>query len=64
MNSSIAKQSSKSSWRVLLQEKAAPQSPRRWYSGITRYQWLVLILASLGWIFDIYEAQVFVASMN
>jgi MFS family permease len=36
----------------------------RWYTGITRYQWLVLLLASLGWIFDIYEAQVFVASMN
>lgn len=30
-----------------------------WYSGITRYQWLVLIIASLGWIFDVYEGQIF-----
>ena len=35
-----------------------------WYSGITGYQWLVLIIASLGWIFDVFEGQVFVASMN
>lgn len=35
-----------------------------WYSGITRYQWLVLIIASLGWVFDIFEGQIFVASMN
>jgi MFS family permease len=36
----------------------------RWYSGITRYQWLVLLIASLGWIFDVFEGQIFVASMN
>ncbi len=36
----------------------------RWYSGITRYQWLVLVIASLGWIFDVFEGQIFVASMN
>jgi hypothetical protein len=35
-----------------------------WYTGVTRYQWLVLAIASLGWIFDIFEAQIFVASMN
>jgi len=35
-----------------------------WYSGITGYQWLVLTIASLGWIFDVFEGQVFVASMN
>ena len=32
---------------------------RPWYSGITRYQWLVLTIASLGWIFDVYEGQIF-----
>ncbi len=37
---------------------------RPWYSGITRYQWLVLVIASLGWIFDIFEGQIFVASSN
>jgi MFS family permease len=39
--------------------------PRRpWYHGVTRYQWLVLIIASLGWIFDVFEGQIFVASMD
>lgn len=37
---------------------------RRWYEGITRYQWLVLAIASLGWIFDVFEGQIFVASMQ
>lgn len=37
---------------------------RPWYSGITRYQWLVLLIASLGWVFDIFEGQIFVASMR
>jgi len=32
---------------------------RRWYSGITRYQWLVLAIASAGWVFDVYESQIF-----
>jgi MFS family permease len=35
-----------------------------WYSGLTRYQWIVLAIASLGWIFDVFEGQIFVASMN
>jgi MFS family permease len=30
-----------------------------WYSGITRYQWLVLAIASAGWVFDVYEGQIF-----
>ena len=34
------------------------KSPR-WYEGITRYQWLVLAIASAGWIFDVYEGQIF-----
>jgi len=36
----------------------------RWYHGVTPYMWLVLIIASLGWVFDIFEGQVFVASMK
>jgi MFS family permease len=35
-----------------------------WYRGITSYQWLVLLIASLGWVFDVFEGQIFVASMN
>src|SRR3954451_24844266 len=38
--------------------------PTRWYAGVTRYQWLVLVIASLGWVFDVFEGQIFVASMN
>ncbi|QDT90091.1 MFS transporter [Gimesia algae] len=36
----------------------------KWYHGISRYQWLVLTIASLGWVFDVFEGQIFVASMN
>lgn len=32
---------------------------RPWYAQISRYQWLVLIVASAGWIFDTYENQIF-----
>src|SRR5712671_4487521 len=33
--------------------------PAAWYRGITGYQWLVLLLASAGWVFDVYEGQIF-----
>ena len=32
---------------------------QRWYHGVTRYQWLVLAIASAGWVFDVYEGQIF-----
>src|SRR5262249_36450909 len=32
---------------------------RPWYRGVTSYQWLVLALASAGWVFDVYEGQIF-----
>lgn len=31
----------------------------KWYATVTRYQWLVLIIASAGWVFDTFEGQVF-----
>lgn len=37
---------------------------RPWYKQVTRYQWLVLLIASLGWVFDIFEGQIFVTSMR
>src|SRR6516162_10285374 len=40
------------------------QEDSPWYADITRYQWLVLIVASLGWVFDVFEGQIFVASMT
>ena len=43
---------------------ASKPDNRSWYEGVTRYQWLVLTIASLGWVFDIFEGQIFVASMR
>ena len=37
----------------------ATPHPQRWYEGVTRYQWLVLIVASLGWVFDAFEGQIY-----
>ncbi len=36
----------------------------KWYEGISKYQWTVLLIASLGWVFDVFEGQIFVASMR
>lgn len=41
-----------------------PSASLKWYEGISRYQWLVLLIASLGWVFDVFEGQIFVASMR
>ncbi|MEL6108634.1 MAG: MFS transporter, partial [Planctomycetota bacterium] len=35
-----------------------------WYSGITRYQWLILVIACAGWVFDVYEGQIFNITRN
>ena len=35
----------------------APAGP--WYKELTRYHWLVLIVASLGWLFDTMDQQLF-----
>ncbi len=37
-----------------MQAKADP-----WYRGLTRYQWLVLTIAWLGWVFDIADSAIF-----
>lgn len=42
----------------------ADDSQLKWYEGISGYQWLVLVVASLGWVFDVFEGQIFVASMR
>ena len=38
---------------------AENETAGHWYDGVTRYQWLVLVIASLGWIFDVFEGQLF-----
>jgi MFS family permease len=47
-------------------DSTIPDTPPEgaWYRHVTRYQWLVLVIASLGWIFDIFEGQIFVATMK
>src|SRR6185295_1311367 len=45
-------------------QRTPPASPAssttpKWYQGVTGYQWLVLTVASLGWVFDAFEGQLF-----
>jgi MFS family permease len=37
----------------------AAASDRPWYAEVTRYQWMVLAVASAGWVFDAFEGQLF-----
>lgn len=34
--------------------------PRRWYQGLTKYHWLVLAVAALGWSFDTMDQWLYV----
>ena len=45
---------------------APPESapPRAWYADVSRYQWLVVIIASAGWVFDAFEGQLFNITRN
>ena len=36
-----------------------PSSSPKWHSTVNRYQWLVLLVASLGWVFDAFEGQIY-----
>jgi MFS family permease len=40
-------------------ENVPPAGGKPWYAEVTHYQWLVLIIASAGWVFDVYETQIF-----
>jgi MFS family permease len=33
--------------------------PTSWRTGVTRYQWLVLFVAWLGWVFDSMDATIY-----
>ena len=35
-----------------------------WYKGVTPYQWLILLIASAGWVFDAFEGQIFNITRN
>src|SRR3954471_5784827 len=47
------------SHRKRLQTSPLPSASQPWYHGVTRYQWLVLTVASLGWVFDAFEGQLY-----
>src|SRR5687768_15308887 len=32
----------------------------RWYRDLNRYQWFVLVVAALGWLFDCLDQQLFI----
>src|ERR1041385_3745999 len=42
----------------------ASGAARPWWSGLNRYQWAVFLLASLGWIFDCFDQQIFTMSRS
>ncbi len=42
-----------------LSDAAASQNESRWYAQVSGYQWLVLVIACLGWIFDAFEGQLY-----
>ncbi len=48
-----------SGWCTVVRSSGA-----KWYAGVTAYMWLVLAIGSLGWVFDTFEGQIFVASMK
>lgn len=33
--------------------------PQRWYQGVDRYCWIVLVVAALGWLFDTMDQNLF-----
>lgn len=45
----------------VIETAVTPRGPvsAKWYEGVTGYQWLILAIASAGWIFDVYEGQIF-----
>ena len=44
---------------TLVPDLAPPADGRPWYAEVTAYQWLVLVIASAGWVFDAFEGQLF-----
>jgi MFS family permease len=41
-----------------------PPEAGPWWRGVTRAHWLVLAIASAGWVFDVFEGQIFGSCMN
>ena len=45
----------------LMNDAPPPAAPAPWWREVTRYQLLVLLIASAGWVFDVFEGQIYVA---
>lgn len=56
---SIQANENASTSRTSIQSSIAKEGANPWYQGITSYQWLVLAIACAGWVFDVYEGQIF-----
>jgi len=41
------------------QSGAAAEPEYRWYKDLNRYQWFVVVVASVGWMFDTMAQQLF-----
>ena len=39
--------------------RARSSRPPRWYAEVGRFEWLMLAIASAGWVFDVFEGQIF-----
>jgi MFS family permease len=49
---------------VTTETPPSAQAADPWWKGVTRYEWLVLAIASAGWVFDVFEGQIFGSCMN
>lgn len=45
-------------------DEGSESDHKPWYQGVTRYQWLILVIACAGWLFDVYEGQIFNITRN
>src|SRR3982751_6323800 len=41
------------------QPVAEIERPQKWYQGLQRYCWIVLIISGLGWLFDTMDQNLF-----
>ncbi|MFQ5740044.1 MAG: MFS transporter [Acidobacteriota bacterium] len=44
---------------LVVHSRLPSQSKLRWYQGLERYCWIVLIVAALGWLFDTMDQNLF-----
>src|SRR6266550_4626680 len=59
-----ASRSSASTLSICITVAQSESTGVKWYHGVTRYQWLILAIASAGWVFDVYEGQIFNITRN